>query len=163
MLMKLTKSGEKMEVTPVAESLLNGMSSIAKIAGAMIAEKANSSEIMIFHMISMEECESGQGRIQLSEISRKLCISRPAVTQCVDRLEKKDMLERCSDPNDRRAVFVKLTDKGKEYFENIKNNAINFINRVIENMGEENARQLAEQLERLKAAITEETQLMNRS
>ncbi len=148
-------------MTPVAESLLNGMSSIAKLAGAMIADKANSSEIMIFHMISLEEKETGQGRVQLSEISRKLCISRPAVTQCVDRLEKKDMLARCSDPNDRRAVYVKLTDKGKEYFEEIKNNAVVFINHVILNMGEENAQQLTMLLDKLKTAITEEKQLMN--
>lgn len=160
MLMCLTKSGDKMNQTSLAESLLNGVSGIARNANTLICDKINHSELIIFHLLMAEEEETGKAKIQLSRIVRELCISRPAVTQCVDRLVSRGMLVRCSDPADRRAVYVELTEKGKEYFNKTKKNAMNMINSVISHMGEENASQLAYLMGELKKAIEIEAKLM---
>lgn len=160
MLTHLTKSGDKMNQIPLAESLLEGVSAIARNANMLISDKVNRSEMMIFHMITVEEAETGQARIQLSKISRELCISRPAVTQCVDRMVSREMLVRCSDPIDRRAVYVELTEKGKEYFSTAKREAMDMVSSIISHMGEDNAQQLAYLLGKLKSAIETESKLM---
>ena len=52
------------------------------------------------------------GTIPMTEASRKLHISKPAVTNLVDRLEKSNYLARIPHPNDRRVYLLKLLPKG---------------------------------------------------
>ncbi len=145
-----------MSQIPLAESLRSGMSGIARIVNSLISEKISHSEMVIFHMLTEAERETGYARIQLGSISRELCVSRPAVTQCVNRLADRGLLVRRSNPGDRRAVYAELTDKGREYFNKVKMETEEVINRIISNMGEENAEQLSFLLGELRRAITEE-------
>ncbi len=149
-----------MSQTPLAESLLNGVSAIIKNANVLIRDKGKHNELMIFHLLITEEKETGRARIQPSLISRELCITRPAVTQCVDRMVSRELIARCSDPGDRRAVYIELTEKGREYFRKITEEAMKTINSIISHMGEENAKQLADLLGLLKNAIAAESELM---
>ncbi len=160
MLTCLTKSGDKMNQASLAESMLNSVSGIARDANALLGERVNQSEMIIFHLLTSEEAENGNTKIQLSQICRELGVSRPAVTQCVDRLVSRELLVRCSDPTDRRAVYVELTDKGREYFSTVKGNATDMINRIISRMGEENALQLTQLMAEMRNALKTETKLM---
>ncbi|MBI4368471.1 MAG: MarR family transcriptional regulator [Candidatus Omnitrophica bacterium] len=54
-----------------------------------------------------------QGTIPMSSASRQLSISKPAVTNLVDRLEKSKCLLRVPHPEDRRVHLLKITTKGK--------------------------------------------------
>lgn len=54
------------------------------------------------------------GRMPMTEISGKLFISKPAVTNLVDRLEKKRYLERLSYPKDRRIYLIQILPKGEK-------------------------------------------------
>lgn len=58
------------------------------------------------------------GPVRPTEISETLGISRPQVTRLLDTLEKRGHITRQKSPKDRRALFLKLTQKGKELFEN---------------------------------------------
>ena len=160
MLTCLTKSGDKMNQASLAESMLNSVSGIARDANALLGERVNQSEMIIFHLLTSEEAENGNTKIQLSQICRELGVSRPAVTQCVDRLVSRELLVRCFDPTDRRAVYVELTDKGREYFSTVKGNATDMINRIISRMGEENALQLTRLMAEMRNALKTETKLM---
>ena len=54
------------------------------------------------------------GPVRMSEIGRHMGISKPYMTALVDKLISEGLVERVSDPDDRRVVNVKITDAGKK-------------------------------------------------
>ena len=52
--------------------------------------------------------------LRMGFIADRLGITLSAMTSIVDRLVKKNLVERDSDPHDRRVVLCKLTDQGRE-------------------------------------------------
>lgn len=60
------------------------------------------------------------GTQSMSDIGKCLSMPKPHVTVIVDRLIEEGLVERQSDPGDRRIVNILLTEKGFEVFENIK-------------------------------------------
>ncbi|WP_430330924.1 MarR family winged helix-turn-helix transcriptional regulator [Rhodococcus sp. ACT016] len=57
------------------------------------------------------ECD---GRPRLGDVAKALRIAPRSVTEVVDRLQKRGLVERVADGADRRAVCVQLTDTGRE-------------------------------------------------
>lgn len=55
----------------------------------------------------------------VKNLAERLFLESPAVTGLVDRLEKEKMVERRSDPDDRRALKVFLTEKGRSLAERL--------------------------------------------
>jgi DNA-binding MarR family transcriptional regulator len=51
--------------------------------------------------------------INLTELNRHLLLSQPALSRLVDRLAGRGLVERCSDPADRRGVRLSLTEAGR--------------------------------------------------
>lgn len=60
------------------------------------------------------------GPLPMSEIGRKMGISKPYTTVLVDRLIKKGLVERVLDADDRRLVNIKITGAGKETFKEFR-------------------------------------------
>ncbi|WP_243108127.1 MarR family transcriptional regulator [Clostridium sp. JN-9] len=54
------------------------------------------------------------GEMKISELSKKVNLSNSTVSGIVDRLEKQGMVERTRSEEDRRTVFVSVTEKFKE-------------------------------------------------
>lgn len=52
--------------------------------------------------------------VSMTAISRKLYISKPAVTSLVDRLEKRRLLKRLPHPDDRRVALLEIQPQGKK-------------------------------------------------
>ena len=46
------------------------------------------------------------------DVGKALNVDNSAVTRMLDRLEKKSLIQRVPDPEDRRAIKIELTDKG---------------------------------------------------
>ncbi len=55
------------------------------------------------------------GPTTLTEISKLISLSSSTILGIVDRLEKKDLVERRRDSKDRRKVFITTTSKGSEF------------------------------------------------
>lgn len=55
-----------------------------------------------------------EGNAAASAVAGRLAVSRPSVTALADGLEKRGLLQRKSDPVDRRKVAHELTDAGRE-------------------------------------------------
>jgi DNA-binding MarR family transcriptional regulator len=60
------------------------------------------------------------GMQSMSDIGKCLSMPKPHVTVIVDKLIDEELVERQSDPGDRRIVNILLTEKGLEVFESIK-------------------------------------------
>lgn len=59
---------------------------------------------------------SDKGMIKMSDIANQLGVTSGTPTVTIDRLIKKGYVDRVRDEDDRRQVFVKLTEKGLESY-----------------------------------------------
>lgn len=57
--------------------------------------------------------QSPHQRLRAVELSRQLLLSPSHISRMVDRAEEAGLVERCADPDDRRASQVALTDAGR--------------------------------------------------
>lgn len=60
-----------------------------------------------------------EGSISSAELSRKLYVTPSNITGIIDRLEKKELVERIRKPEDRRVSLVALTDKGHMLYQSL--------------------------------------------
>lgn len=56
------------------------------------------------------------GGLQLKDLAVKCYLSRPTITGVVDTMEKKDLVQREMNPEDRRSFLIKLTEKGEKLY-----------------------------------------------
>jgi len=52
-------------------------------------------------------------KVKVVELANMLDVDPPLITKLVNKLEKKDMVVRMSEPADQRIVWIKHTEKGK--------------------------------------------------
>ena len=60
------------------------------------------------------------GVMRLSDLSEHLHIAARSTTEVVDALQSRDLVERRSDPGDRRATLVELTEHGTSILDAIR-------------------------------------------
>jgi MarR family transcriptional regulator, 2-MHQ and catechol-resistance regulon repressor len=90
-----------------------------------------------------------KGRMLAGEVQRKILVSSGGVTYLVDRLVDKGLVERCDNPEDRRAKFVSLTRKGARFIERIFPEHAERLERALSSLTEEEQREAAALLRKL--------------
>ena len=50
-------------------------------------------------------------KMKISDLSERLCLTNSTVSGIIDRLEKQDIVERVRSDEDRRVVYVKISDE----------------------------------------------------
>jgi MarR family 2-MHQ and catechol resistance regulon transcriptional repressor len=60
-----------------------------------------------------------QGPLPISEVGKRLYISKPYMTRLVDDLIAEDLVERLPDASDRRVINIQITGKGRERIQEI--------------------------------------------
>lgn len=56
---------------------------------------------------------SPQGRLRMSELSRRMSITNGGTTRLMERLERDELVRRTPSTTDRRVVYAVVTDKGR--------------------------------------------------
>nr|WP_162636870.1 MULTISPECIES: MarR family transcriptional regulator [Paenibacillus] len=98
-------------------------------------------------MICIEKWNhSDEEGLKVSEISRLLGFTPPTITQLINSLEAKQMVERRADPSDRRVVRVKLTESGKELTRKAEHYRDVMLDKLVQHLGEKDTKQLTELL-----------------
>lgn len=92
-------------------------------------------------------------RIRMTDISRRLMISKPAATQAINRLVENSLAERIRDEEDRRVVYIQATKKGIELFEAALNDRLGIVQQAIDRIGMEKAQQLGALLDEFVDAL----------
>ncbi|HTL47803.1 MAG TPA: MarR family transcriptional regulator [Verrucomicrobiae bacterium] len=69
----------------------------------------------------------------MTEISRKLYITKPAVTSLVDRLEKGGYLRRAAHPDDRRIFLLEILAKGRKTVDCVQGIFLNMLLATLKN------------------------------
>lgn len=60
-----------------------------------------------------------EGSLSISEICRKLTISKPQMTIILDKLAKNGLVYRIYNDKDRRTININITESGNEYCKNL--------------------------------------------
>ena len=72
------------------------------------------------YAVLLELVQSFPKPMTMTAISCKLYITKPAVTNLVDRLEKNGFLKRLNHPDDRRVSLLQIQPRGKKMVEKIR-------------------------------------------
>ncbi len=84
--------------------------------------------------------------MKVSEISSMMNVTSPTITQFINGLEGKGLVERVMDEHDRRAVRVKLTAEGVQVVQQVYQDVASRFNGLVEYLGEEDSVKLADLL-----------------
>ena len=111
-------------------------------------------KIIHSNCLSNKENENYYG-MKTSELTKKLCITKPATSKMLNAMEEKGYIERTSNKSDRRVVYVKLTKEGEKFLEDQNKRFENFTCKVVERMGEEDTDNLIRLFGKLYDVIEE--------
>ena len=129
------------------QALLELMMGIGKkITKSKGEDIINPNDLLIIGMLFRDEIDKEDFGVRMSDISRCLMVSKPAATQAINQLVDRGMIERFSDPNDRRVVMIRPTEKGRVCFKEEVERRMDAIDRAVMRIGEENAEKLTELL-----------------
>jgi DNA-binding MarR family transcriptional regulator len=87
--------------------------------------------------------------VKVSEISRKMSVTSPTVTELIKNLSSKGYIERCVDSKDKRVSDIKLTDKGEKVVLKLTNYYTSLFSGLIERIGIENSETLLDLLDQV--------------
>jgi DNA-binding MarR family transcriptional regulator len=65
-------------------------------------------------LVQLEDAPEGR---RMNELADRILYSKSGLTRVVDRMEKAGLVRRVRPENDRRSIFVSLTDEGRETME----------------------------------------------
>lgn len=90
------------------------------------------------------------GPMPVSDVGRRLCISKPNMTFLTDRLIEHGFIERVPDKDDRRTINLAITRKGKKYVKETKNLVKEDIKRNLSSLEDEDIKELHDSIEKIK-------------
>lgn len=97
-----------------------------------------------------------QGRLTVSDVAEKLGVSLSAITALVNRLVKAGLVVRSRDEQDRRLVWLEVTDLGKETLANCIASRRNVSNKYFSQLTIEDMEKLVEIYEKILTAMRAE-------
>ncbi|MWJ30650.1 MarR family transcriptional regulator [Saccharibacillus sp. WB 17] len=116
-----------------------------KHTGPMAGRKQSEGMLL---MVLRSRVDHGEPGIMVSEISRILDVASPTVTQLIKGLESDGLVVRGSDPSDRRAVRISLTDEGVRVTDSFIREMESMVGGLTDHLGEEDTRTLVQLLNR---------------
>ena len=84
-----------------------------------------------------------------SDLCRGISYDAGAMTRMIDRLESKGLIRRNRRPDDRRVVYIELTEEGSRAFPRMKQISMSVLNRFLRGFSQAEARQLESFLARM--------------
>lgn len=105
----------------------------------------NMTELVVMRGLE-ENCPYSDNNISISEVQDGLHITKSAISQMMNSLEKKGFIQRKIDTEDRRKIVVTLTKAGKDILKETKESANQNLDKIISNLGDDNTKQFIELL-----------------
>lgn len=94
-------------------------------------------------------------RLISAEIARRLGITRSAVSQMVNDLEKQGVLKRVPDATDRKIAYVELSEGILELYREDISKCMDFVSSVVEEFGEDNFNEMCRLFQSFTALVSE--------
>jgi len=97
----------------------------------------------------------------VSEISKRLLVTPPSITQILNTLESRGLIERHIDRADRRVIMVTLTEQGEQVARQAEEAFSEVMKGLINYLGEDQSNQLADLLFKVFRYFSENEAHMN--
>jgi DNA-binding MarR family transcriptional regulator len=94
--------------------------------------------------------QAPHGRMRMRDLAEHAQLSRSGLTRLVDRLERDELLNRCSCPHDARGAYACLTDAGRERLREARSTQMAVVREhFVSRFSERELREMAEMWERI--------------
>lgn len=104
---------------------------------------ARPGEFQLIHRLAHETTGAG---LRIGDLAAWLAVKPPTVTQFVDALESRGLVERFADPDDRRAIRVRLSKSGRDMADSFHASAMEETEALVDHLGATDGNKLAELL-----------------
>ena len=94
-----------------------------------------------------------RGELPMSEIGRRVYISKSNMTSIIDKLVENGLAERLPDKNDRRVINITITPKGKDLLMNWRKHYNNDIKMNLSTLSDEDLKKFYESIENMKEIL----------
>jgi len=106
-------------------------------------------ELSAAQFIVIASLAADEGRKSASDLCKGISYDAGAMTRMLDRLEGKGLIRRNRSPEDRRLVFLELTDAGRAAYPRMRELSLGVANRFLRGFTKAEARQLEGLLTRM--------------
>ena len=108
--------------------------------------KLSDADIMVLFCIAF--CDTNQ-RVKLTDISKTLRVTLPAVTHKVNDLVDKKYVTKETSEKDLRITYIRLTEEGKLYVESIRDTYYQPLRKLVKFLGDEDVDNLIRILDKI--------------
>lgn len=151
---------ELMSTKNIKENIPETLKILKDISLNCIFKDITFSEYAVLEIALALRQESKNDTVYISEIVKRLKISKPAVSKTLKNLETKGLIRRETDPNNRRKTFVCLTSKGYTVKKNSDDAFYGFFNDICEKVGKNDIIMFNTLARKLSDAIAKELKLI---
>lgn len=142
---------DRTSINQVVENLMMILPLIAKNFSRIIRNQTNFTPGVLFTLGAL----SHHDKLTMSGISNHLSVPKSHVTALVDRLIAEELVERLNDPNDRRIIYIQITEKGRAKFKEVKVLMNNELGKKLLSLNEEQLQLLLDSSGQVKDILLE--------
>ncbi|MDQ0157145.1 MarR family winged helix-turn-helix transcriptional regulator [Robertmurraya andreesenii] len=95
------------------------------------------------------------GSCTSTELAEVFEVNKSAITAIITRLWEKGFIQRTRDENDRRVVYLTLTEKGTQYFKNTEERIHHLVRQFITKFDQQEINQFIDSFEKLNKVLIE--------
>ena len=107
------------------------------------------------HVLLLIDNLSKKQSVNPSSVSNEMDVTMAAITHHINSLESQGLLVRTIDDNDRRAIKIELSEKGKQVVAKLKRTHKKKLNELIEFLGEEDSELLIKLIQKIFTHVSE--------
>jgi DNA-binding MarR family transcriptional regulator len=108
-----------------------------------------------YNVLRVLYVRSGENGLRCSDISERLINREPDMTRLLDRLERAELISRSRCTEDRRVVWIRLTERGYDLVESLHEPLLGFYRRRFTHLTPEELSTLRRLLDKARAATPE--------
>lgn len=108
--------------------MLHGRKGMSTLVSEQLLDELSLEQFSLIRMIYRH------GPIRASELADLLFVHKSAITVRADRLVKKGLLERQRDAEDRRNVYLRVSEEGMRFYETLEAKINEFVETIIQDI-----------------------------
>lgn len=109
----LGTEGEGWRVDSMEMGIIRSLRRIIRAVGLYSRELLGRRNLTTSQLAALRHL-ARRGRLAAGEVARGVSVSQATITGVLDRLERRELVTRTRDPEDRRRVVIELTEAGRE-------------------------------------------------
>ncbi len=131
-------------LTRVRAEMLAALDEALEADAQLAALEISSAQFIVIAALALAESAKSA-----SDLCKGISYDAGAMTRMIDRLEHKGLIRRNRRPDDRRVVYLELTEEGSRAYPRMREVSMGVVNRFLRGFSEVEARQLEGYLTRM--------------